>query len=235
MEYLLKFQFDAVKDCVIKIYIAANEIIDNSQTSPRFEVESESSEWTSYYKKGFGQTVERVIDLAQYKVQDLVWKAGTTTWPLVICLETVKSLREKRSRRRIDSQMTYATLLQCDDGSFEIKSLEVKIRYAGRIYLEQELYGQGSDQPDENENNASALSLSDQDSGKECVICISEFRTTAVLPCRHLCLCSFCTDSFRTHTNKCPICRSPVKALLKIKTRKTESKSLTHVEPLNKN
>ena len=42
-------------------------------------------------------------------------------------------------------------------------------------------------------------------------------RTTAVLPCRHMCLCADCAQSLRTQSNKCPICRGPVQSLLHIK------------------
>ncbi len=44
--------------------------------------------------------------------------------------------------------------------------------------------------------------------GKECVVCMTNKRTTAVLPCRHMCLCDLCVEDFRKQTNKCPICRS---------------------------
>eukprot|EP01092_Planopodium_desertum_P010716 TRINITY_DN48132_c0_g1_i4.p1 TRINITY_DN48132_c0_g1~~TRINITY_DN48132_c0_g1_i4.p1 ORF type:complete len:216 (-),score=13.85 TRINITY_DN48132_c0_g1_i4:81-728(-) len=39
---------------------------------------------------------------------------------------------------------------------------------------------------------------------------------TSVLPCRHLCLCAECAEVLRYKANKCPICRAPVRALLKL-------------------
>ena len=50
--------------------------------------------------------------------------------------------------------------------------------------------------------------------GSDCVICLSEPRTTALLPCRHLCLCAPCAQQLRLQSNKCPICRSPTTSLL---------------------
>jgi hypothetical protein len=50
--------------------------------------------------------------------------------------------------------------------------------------------------------------------GSNCVICLSEPRTTALLPCRHLCLCAPCAQQLRFQSNKCPICRSPTTSLL---------------------
>ncbi|KAF2575996.1 hypothetical protein F2Q70_00005854 [Brassica cretica] len=57
-----------------------------------------------------------------------------------------------------------------------------------------------------------------EDSGdKECVICLTEPKDTAVMPCRHLCLCSDCAKELRFQSNKCPICRQPIDELLMIK------------------
>ena len=56
-----------------------------------------------------------------------------------------------------------------------------------------------------------------EDSGSECVICMSDIRDTLILPCRHLCLCNGCADSLRFQSNNCPICRAPFRALLQIR------------------
>ncbi|GFQ96397.1 e3 ubiquitin ligase Rnf157 [Trichonephila clavata] len=56
-----------------------------------------------------------------------------------------------------------------------------------------------------------------EDTGFECVICMSDHRDTLILPCRHLCLCSSCADSLRYQANNCPICRAPFRALLSIR------------------
>ncbi|EER01826.1 mahogunin, putative [Perkinsus marinus ATCC 50983] len=55
----------------------------------------------------------------------------------------------------------------------------------------------------------------------ECVICLSEARTTVVLPCRHMCLCNDCAvrvqEANPGHVSaKCPICRQPVTSMLQI-------------------
>ena len=39
----------------------------------------------------------------------------------------------------------------------------------------------------------------------------------AVLPCRHMCMCSGCARMLRHQTNRCPICRTTVEGLLEIK------------------
>ena len=42
---------------------------------------------------------------------------------------------------------------------------------------------------------------------RECVVCLSDLKDTAVLPCRHMCLCSQCAEQLRHQSNRCPICR----------------------------
>lgn len=53
--------------------------------------------------------------------------------------------------------------------------------------------------------------------GAECIICLSEPRTTTVLPCRHMCLCPECAEALRQSSSTCPICRTRVEALLQIR------------------
>merc|ERR1711920_950042 len=41
-----------------------------------------------------------------------------------------------------------------------------------------------------------------------CVICLNSPNTSALYPCRHLCLCPKCADVFRERSeNRCPLCR----------------------------
>ncbi|CAO2179935.1 unnamed protein product [Urochloa humidicola] len=74
--------------------------------------------------------------------------------------------------------------------------------------LSKEIYGIGNTADENNDED---------ESGKECVICLSEPRDTTVLPCRHMCLCRECAQLLRLQSNKCPICRQPVGGLLEIK------------------
>jgi len=45
-----------------------------------------------------------------------------------------------------------------------------------------------------------------------CVVCLSEKREYAFLPCRHLCVCRHCVH----YLEKCPLCRSPIQNYIKI-------------------
>jgi hypothetical protein len=92
------------------------------------------------------------------------------------------------------------------------------------VYTLQEIYGftdptgTGIEEP---QSPDSQTAEEDLQTMRECVICMSEPKDTAVLPCRHLCLCRDCAEVLRLQGRrpggnasstsagppKCPICR----------------------------
>lgn len=55
-----------------------------------------------------------------------------------------------------------------------------------------------------------------------CVICLTEPKTTALLPCGHYCVCMDCGTSLRITPgrNRCPLCRSEVNDLMRMNIHK---------------
>jgi hypothetical protein len=51
------------------------------------------------------------------------------------------------------------------------------------------------------------------DFSEECVVCLTNDREIILLPCRHNCSCHTCF----LHLDKCPICRSVIKAFIVLK------------------
>lgn len=50
-----------------------------------------------------------------------------------------------------------------------------------------------------------------------CLICLTENRDTMILPCRHVCLCQYCSERLSDQANKnCPICRTKVEEFVRI-------------------
>lgn len=144
-------------------------------------------------------------------------------FPIIIRLEalTDKGREERRSLQTLEagcglphwvqSQTTYAKFVKEPDNSWSVKVLKQKLWFEGEGYELQEIYGM------EGNKATPAAGPSDDDiEGRECVICMSEERDTTVLPCRHLCMCDECARALRNQTNKCPICRNPIEALLRI-------------------
>ncbi|KAG4929246.1 hypothetical protein JHK82_046309 [Glycine max] len=69
----------------------------------------------------------------------------------------------------------------------------------------------------ETTRSSTAADFDDNDPGKECVICMTEPKDTAVLTCRHMCMCGDCAKALRPQSNKCLICRQPIEELIEIK------------------
>jgi len=61
---------------------------------------------------------------------------------------------------------------------------------------------------------------SDGRSRQDCIVCQCEPRDTMVLPCRHMCLCSDCSEYIRTRVQytsyKCPICRKRISRMMRL-------------------
>eukprot|EP00736_Rhodelphis_marinus_P003361 Rmarinus@m.7059 len=92
-------------------------------------------------------------------------------------------------------------------GKFSAKVVGQHLHCNGSIYELQDIFGIESD---------GGGSADDPASGSECVICLTDPRNMAVLPCRHLCLCQDCAKTLGTQSTGCPVCRGPVQAFLKL-------------------
>ncbi|KAJ3097094.1 hypothetical protein HDU97_005286 [Phlyctochytrium planicorne] len=165
-----------------------------------------------------------------------------------------KSLQEP-GMPSINSQSTYATLIQSKDGkSYEVKILKQKVMIENTSFTLQDIYGftdatgTGSHEPLPSADDMDLQSM------KECVVCMSDPKDTIVLPCRHLCLCRDCAEVLRFQGRRrgqngnsgragagpprCPICRQAFHSLLQInlpkpfKLEKAQSALTVPVPPL---
>ena len=50
---------------------------------------------------------------------------------------------------------------------------------------------------------------------KLCCICQDHEKCIMMLPCRHLCICERCLEPLRARSQNCPMCRKPVKQMIK--------------------
>jgi len=89
------------------------------------------------------------------------------------------------------------------------KLLEQKVVVGGKEYALQEVYGISELGHDGQHDESSH--------GEPCVICLCEPRTTAVTPCRHLCVCEDCGRHLQAgvalRDARCPVCRGPIEGL----------------------
>ncbi|KAH7573712.1 hypothetical protein JRO89_XS03G0196600 [Xanthoceras sorbifolium] len=172
------------------------------------------------FKKGLGQKFRQPsgtgIDLGFFELDDLSKPSpGEGVFPLVISAETClpspsteEYLGDPVSNTSPHMQITQAVLEKNNDELFQVKVIKQILWVEGVRYELREIYGIGS---------SGTEGFDDSEPGKECVICMTEPKDTAVLPCRHMCMCSECAKALRLQSNKCPICRQPIQELIEIK------------------
>eukprot|EP00959_Pyramimonas_sp_CCMP1952_P319199 6678923-Pyramimonas_sp.AAC.1 len=217
----LSFSFDAAAPCSISVFFNANENVQDSCKLTQLSGALPGPRVP--YEKGLGQVFKLdptySLDLSTVLQKDLL-ATGPEKYPVVVRLETIKKEGNEEHtdyntppggplQKWVQAQTTYATLVKGEDGKYQVRVLKQKIWVDGTSYELQEIYGI--------EGTAGGSAGAGDDTGKECVICMSELRDTTVLPCRHMCMCSGCAKLLRHQTNRCPICRTMVKGLLEIK------------------
>ncbi|KAJ0243840.1 E3 ubiquitin-protein ligase LUL3 [Hirschfeldia incana] len=211
--HLVSFLFDAVFDGSFTIIFFAKEE-ENCTIVPHYPEAFKPTKVP--FQKGtaqkFIQPSGTGTDLGFFSLDDLSNPLQEEVYPLVISAETVISPSSGSEEPLVHKQVTQACLEKTSDGSFKVKVVKQILWIEGARYELRELYG--IDNSTGQDDVASGL----EDSGdKECVICLTEPKDTAVMPCRHLCLCSDCAKELRFQSNKCPICRQPIDELLMIK------------------
>ncbi|KAJ3321293.1 hypothetical protein HDU76_014128 [Blyttiomyces sp. JEL0837] len=192
-----------------------------------------------------------------------------TFYPIVIVIEAFEGLEgpgnlTEPDEDSVNMQMTYATILTHQNSDLmDVKVLKQKVMIDNTLHILQEIYGftdrsgTGSEEPTTISSPATATSSTtplspttpttpittpeDQQTMRECVVCMSEPKDTAVLPCRHLCLCRGCAEVLRfqgrnnrgnhganqTGPPKCPICRQVFTSLLQLQLNVGKKENLT--------
>ncbi|XP_057546609.1 probable E3 ubiquitin-protein ligase LUL3 [Amaranthus tricolor] len=219
--FLVSFVFDAHYDGSITIYYFAKEEKETCSFTPAYPEASTSVKVP--FEKGVGQRFCQAsgtgVDLGFFDLESLGKPSEDDVFPLVIYAEVYSKSQEVDDMVGSSStegsprvQVTQAVIETKNDGSFHVKAIRQILYIDGVRYELRDLYGIG---------NSSSEGFNDDDPGKECVICMTEPKNTAVMPCRHLCMCSDCAKELRLQTNKCPICRQPISELIEIKINTT--------------
>lgn len=139
------------------------------------------------FQKGLGQKFHQPsgsgIDLGFFDMDELSKPSqNEEIFPLVIYAETsTPSLMDEQpdqpiTRTSSHAQITEAVLVKDNEGNFQVKVIKQILWVEGVRYELREIYGISN--ADEE--------FKDTDPGKECVICMTEPKDTAVLPCRHM-------------------------------------------------
>ncbi|KAM1301352.1 hypothetical protein ACFX2H_012399 [Malus domestica] len=221
-QHLVSFVFDAMYDGSITVFYFAKEEPD-CRFVPLFP--EAFMPVRVPFQKGLGQKFRQPsgtgIDLGFFELDDLSKPSpGEDVFPLVISAETClppDSTDEHVGEPAPDAsprmQITQAVLEKNNGDHFQVKVIR-QILWIDEVRYElREIYGIGT---------STVESFDDTEPGKECVICMTEPKDTAVLPCRHMCMCSDCAKELRIQSNKCPICRQPIEELIEIKINKSD-------------
>ncbi|EEA05215.1 zinc finger, C3HC4 type domain-containing protein [Cryptosporidium muris RN66] len=94
-----------------------------------------------------------------------------------------------------------------------IRVIRQCVKYNGKVFELQDLYGLNITNSSINEQNKSNDKYSQDDL---CVICLTNPKQTILLPCRHACLCIECTSNLLARKISCPVCRQCVSGLVNI-------------------
>uniref|UniRef100_A0A8R1HXP1 RING-type domain-containing protein n=1 Tax=Caenorhabditis japonica TaxID=281687 RepID=A0A8R1HXP1_CAEJA len=220
--YQLTFVFDCDSACVIQVHFHAKEVYQDGELQFSFRNRRGQSSEQFSFETGADQVFGAyVFDASRWDPNELSYTSGLY-YPFVISITS-------SGVESVQMQSTMCTIETGNDNSkaLVLKPLRQKIACDGVTYLLQEIFGI--------ENKGSENY--EDDSGLECIICLSDIRDTVILPCRHLCVCSNCADSLRYKHNNCPICRSPFRALIRLRahrqTRNQIYETISLVEGLN--
>ncbi|CAG0916967.1 unnamed protein product [Notodromas monacha] len=220
-KFNIEFVLDCDCRCAVTIYYCCTEEVTSQGLTYTPRDPTKNSQ-TMKFTKGANQTFslpDHILDTTEWIEDDMSYSYEDEIMPVVI-----HCVAEEGDEPR-QSQATIAVIEKFSDGTFGLKAFKQKLFVDGLCYLLQEIYGI------ENKHNstfdgaatagkpgiADVCGSDDEDTGAECVICMSDPRDTLILPCRHLCLCNRCAESLRYQANNCPICRVPFRALLQIR------------------
>ena len=127
--------------------------------------------------------------------KQLLEVADKATYPLVIEIECTNPANQR------DSQV----LINCykiinHNGDFEASVIKQVIKIEGNYRTLSNFYGTSVDKEE-----------------SECLICLTETKIVALLPCKHVCYCEECVKEVQKKPrNDCPVCRTPVNSFLKV-------------------
>lgn len=136
------------------------------------------------FEKGLGQKFIQPsgtgIDLSVFEDSELFKEAETYIYPLVVKAEVAPVVDSEEGKLRsmnTNAQITQVVYVK-EKGEIKIRAVKQILWVNGMRYELQDIYGIG--------NTVDGCDEDASDPGKECVICLSEPRDTAVLPCRHM-------------------------------------------------
>jgi len=197
--FQLEFTFDCEAECTLSVWYLAEEEVDGGDTTIQFKSAYPHQPAQTSYQAGLGQKYKvplaEAFDTSLVSVRrQLYYHQGSRLYPIAIVLQTTGEMEPQM-------QVTYATFKGHEGDALTVNAVRQKLQCQGAVYDMKEVYGA------ELNNNMDTA---------ECVICMSSPKSIAVLPCRHLCMCSDCAKDLHRSMDGCPMCRCKVESLLQM-------------------
>mmetsp|Transcript_11801 Transcript_11801/g.20190 ORF Transcript_11801/g.20190 Transcript_11801/m.20190 type:complete len:345 (+) Transcript_11801:24-1058(+) len=192
--FSLEFEMDCKVECLVRI------LWGPVSRSGAYQSCLNNTEATRTLSEGMNQNIIFSSDeLPNISEKDLktILDSSKCDYPLAIIIQ---NLFYKNGHQEMKEMQLFMKLEKQDDELYNLVLDKINIFLDQDEYVLYELFGLNS--------------VNEEGEPEECVICMTEERTTVLLPCRHVCLCEECSELFRTRTEKCPICRSRVLNLL---------------------
>lgn len=175
---------------------------------------------TGQFGAGLGQVFESMpLDLGRWPEAKLAYvRSKPKNIPIVISLEVDPAEDEERGTHYTFLALHKASPADAPGAppsdeeprrpAWTMQLLAQKLQYGSQCFVLHEVFGVQSKR----------LADAEVEGGNtDCIICLSEPRDTAVLPCRHMCFCSYCASIVRLQCDKCPVCRQKVQSLLQFR------------------
>ncbi|KAI5065419.1 hypothetical protein GOP47_0020114 [Adiantum capillus-veneris] len=203
--YVVSFSFDADMAGSLRLcFLARVDIGTGCRILPWLPDVHEPMQVS--FVKGHGQKFKQALGMGIYLDAfdtKLVEEGGPgSVYPLVILARTSSSSEHANERNTLEQrqnhnvQVTQAAMRKKGNGHCDVHVLHQILLVDNVQYELHDLYG-----------------------AKEasCIVCMSETRQIALMPCRHMCICNLCATALTTaKTLLCPLCRQSVQAMLRV-------------------
>lgn len=182
---------DAKCQCVLTVYYYAMEVVDEAYVTHSYSSDSPyaQAKVAFPFSPGLGQTLpSNTVSLDVTNVPEAVlFCKDRKTYPII--LDLVRSNQRPNNSSNPVSQSTLIGLHKEND-QFKARVFSQKYHTGSDSFYVEEVFGLRGEE-------------------SECVVCMTDHKDTAVLPCRHVCLCTKCAQTMRSQKQpKCPICRT---------------------------
>lgn len=212
--HLIEFTIDVEEPCTVCVMWSCEERLDPKTNVTRGFKFAKASKFMRF-EKGIGQKVrtkaypESVSGRSDsFALKEMNLKTHQCSLVIVLTSPSDEREREDGTNEFVVSkqkcQITYAAIGKVKDDKYRAVITQQKMHLNGTCYDLFEIYGIKGGQDE------------------MCVVCMSESKEVAVLPCRHMCLCSECVQELRMQSSKCPICRNRIQAFMYIKSKDDE-------------